>query len=220
MSEAPNEQSNSNIKELHTILIGKLPKLVRNGRESLTCKEDSNVSHHGQVASNLIVSPSTPQHLPLLILHNTLHTLHSSPVLEGTLKWMAALGYITFLPSVHRITVQSETVSLSELNSAPQSAVVRMEQDPGCSLLCLLHRTSLQTWCAYLMQNRRLCFLLRFLAERYRTNTCHAWALCFSSTSERPIASYKFFIQPWVDFMTGLFKKSILPVANIWTASK
>lgn len=86
MSEAPNEQSNSNIKALHTILIGKLPKLVRNGRESPTCKENSSVSHHGQVASNLTVSPSTPQHLPLLILHNTVHILHSSPVLEDTLK--------------------------------------------------------------------------------------------------------------------------------------
>lgn len=48
---------------------------------------------------------------------------------------MVALEYITFLPSVHRITVQTETFSLHELNSAPQSAVVRMEQDPKCSLL-------------------------------------------------------------------------------------
>lgn len=32
---------------------------------------------------------------------------------------MVALGYITFLLSVHRITMQTETFSLCELNSAP-----------------------------------------------------------------------------------------------------
>lgn len=137
MSEAPNEQSNSNIKALHTILIEKLPKPVRNGRESPTCKESYSASHHRQVSSNLTVLPSTPQHLPLLILHNTLHTLHSSPALEDILKWMGnqvALGCITFLPSVHRVTMQTEAFSLCELNSAPQSAVVRMEPDSRCSL--------------------------------------------------------------------------------------
>lgn len=135
MSEAPNEQSNSNIKVLHTILIGKLPKPVRNGRESPTCKENYTLFHTTDKCLAISVSPSTPQHLPLLILHNTLHTLHSSPVLEDILKWMVALGYITFLPSVHRITMQTETFSLSELSSAPQSAVVRVEEDPRCSLL-------------------------------------------------------------------------------------
>lgn len=220
----PNEYSNSNssnIKALHIILIGKLPKLVSNGRDSPIHEGDETVFH--TTDKWLAISQShhlLPSIFPLPILHNTPNTRHNSPVQKDSLKWTVVLGYTTFLPPVHRITMQTETCSLWELSTVPRSAVVRMEKDPRHSLLPPPQNLLENKVCTSHAQETPSLPCALHIYGMVQDIELHVWALGFSTTSERPIANARFFIQCWVDFTTGLLKKSILPMADIWIASK
>lgn len=131
-------------------------------------RELNSISYHRQVVSNLRLTVySSASFCFSLTLHGTLHTLHSSLVLEDILERAVVLCTSPlFLCTEPRCRPKHSHC----MTSAVFPSLLQWGQDPR-SALCLHHRTSLRR-CVCPVQHRCLHFLVCSTSvEWYRTGS-------------------------------------------------